>query len=164
MRRITTLLFTVLLTAISAVAAPIKITVLPFTNLNGEFDRNIVAYDLQEAINAKLEELDSEGEFELVPLMDVELELSNLNLDPSNPQYESDLWKAVSNLGVKKVLLGSYDYKDGKYLINAYVYDARMKLAHPRFQSKDNFIDEDKVTELAEKIVNDLKGAILKKK
>jgi len=146
----------------AAIAAPSKVTVLPFTNIDGEIDRNIVAYDLQEAIHAELEAIGEGNGFELVPLIDVEMELSGLNLDPSNPQYESDLWKAVNNLGVKKVVLGSYDYDDGKYLVNAYVYDSRMKLPHPRFQSKDNFIDEAKVTELAKKIVNDLKGAIVK--
>jgi TolB-like protein len=155
--------FAAMFAVVLSIAAPTKITVLPFTNIDGDIDRNIVAYDLQESIYALIEAMEDDS-FELVPLEEVEFELSGLNLDPSNPQYESDLWKAVNNLGVKKVLLGSYDYDNGKYLVNAYVYDSRMKLPHPRFQSKDNFVDEDKVTTLSDKIVNDLKGAISKKK
>ncbi|GAB5466104.1 MAG: hypothetical protein Kapaf2KO_15400 [Candidatus Kapaibacteriales bacterium] len=156
-------LLLILFSLFGFINAQTKVTVLPFSNVSGEIERNIIAYDLQETIYALLENQVGE-EVELVPLEEVEFELSELNLDPSNPQYESDLWKAIANLGVKKVLLGSYDHDNGKYLVNAYVYDSRMKLPHPKYQSKDHFIEIDKVTELSSKIVEDLLPAIDKSK
>ena len=121
-----------------------RIAVLPFQNMDGKIEKNIICYELQDSIFKELKLLDVESKFYyVVPADSVEDVLATLNLDPSNPQYTSDLWKAVKILNIKKVISGNFNIQGNKILLNAYIYDAKMKLADPKNQIRDIFKDED---------------------
>ncbi len=141
--------------------AQVRIAVLPFQNMDGKIEKNIICYELQDSIFKELKLADPESKFYyVVPADSVEDVLATLNLDPSNPQYTSDLWKAVKILNIKKVISGNFNIQGNKILLNGYIYDARMKLADPKNQVRDIFKDEDKVLEAVDLIVKSILPAI----
>ena len=131
-----------------------RVAVLPFQNMDGQIDYNILCYDLQEALTEALIEADDTGEeYYIVPSDSVEIVLAELNLDPSNPQYKSDLWKAVELLNIKKVVVGNFNKQSDKFLINTYIYDVKMRMAYPNYQAKDIFKTRENILESIEEIV-----------
>lgn len=130
----------------------------------GKMEYNKYCYSLQDTVS-KLLKVQSQNNqnFILVPSDSVEDVLASLNLDPGNPQYLSDLWKAVSLLKIKKVVMGNFDFKNGNLIVNGYIYDAKMKLADPTNQVKDLFKPENQVLETANDIVNAILPALIKK-
>ena len=132
-----------------------RVAVLPFQNMDGNIDYNILCYDLQEALTTALIEADETGqEYYIVPADSVEIVLSELNLDPSNPQYKSDLWKAVQLLNIKKVVLGTFNKQSDKFLMNTYIYDVKMRVAYPNNQAKDIFKTREQILEAIPEIVS----------
>ncbi|MBC8124569.1 MAG: hypothetical protein H7X70_02440, partial [Candidatus Kapabacteria bacterium] len=67
------------------------------------------------------------------------LAIAELNLDPTNPQYESDMWKAIRMLNVTKAVQGNFQLRDERVLINCYVYDMSTMLSDNTHQAKDLF-------------------------
>lgn len=96
-----------------------------------------------------------------MPQDSVEAILASLNLDPMNPQYQSDMWKAVDALNVDRVIIGNFNIQAGKFLINAYIYDPTIKLPDPRYQAKDIFKSEDKIYECIPIITKRLRPAAM---
>ena len=140
-----------------------RITILPFQNMDGNLALNIWCYNLQDSLAKALIELDPNQEhFKIVPLDSVEVLLTEFNLDPTNPQYPSDIWKVVKLLNVQKVITGNFNTQAGYYLINAYVYDVRTKLPHPLYQAKDIFKTEKEIYDAVPIIVESIKGAFIK--
>ena len=132
-----------------------RVAVLPFQNMDGNIDYNILCYDLQEALTTALIEADETGqEYYIVHADSVEIVLSELNLDPSNPQYKSDLWKAVQLLNIKKVVLGTFNKQSDKFLMNTYIYDVKMRMAYPNNQAKDIFKTREQILEAIPEIVS----------
>ena len=132
-----------------------RVAVLPFQNMDGNIDYNILCYDLQEALTTALIEADETGqEYYIVPADSVEIVLSVVNLDPSNPQYKSDLWKAVQLLNIKKVVLGTFNKQSDKFLMNTYIYDVKMRMAYPNNQAKDIFKTREQILEAIPEIVS----------
>jgi len=146
-----------LLTALCFIAvsanAKTRITVLPFENMDGKLELNVHAYDLRDSLISALVAEDPNSEFyEIVDPEDVEDELAEMNLDPTNPQYKTDLWKVINKLKIKMVVMGNFN-KSGDYLlINAYIYNPKMKLPLPDHQAKDIFKKEDEVLSAIEEI------------
>lgn len=139
-----------------------RFAVLPFQNGEGIMDLNVWCYSLQDSIQKSLLTLDEEQKyFQVVPADSVEELLAELNLDPTNPQYQTDMWKAVQSLNVEKVISGNFYYRADKLLINAYVYDVRTKLADPRHQAKNIFKDIDDGMEAVPIIINRLKPLLI---
>ena len=104
------ILLSIFLIASSIAFSQTRVAVLPFQNMDGQIDYNILCYDLQEALTEALIEADDTGEsYYIVPADSVEIILAELNLDPSNPQYKSDMWKAVELLNIKKVVVGNFN-------------------------------------------------------
>lgn len=142
----------------------VRVAVLPFQNMDGKIEKNIICYDLQDSVYKSLQTKDPEHkQFYLVPSDSVEIILANLNLDPSNPQYTSDLWKAVKLLNIKKVIMGNFNLQADKVLINGYIYDVRMKIADPVNQVRDIFKTEEQIFEAVEPIVNAVLPALMPK-
>jgi TolB-like protein len=138
-----------------------RVAVLPFQNMDGNIDYNILCYDLQESLTAALIEADDSGEeYYIVPADSVEIVLSELNLDPSNPQYKSDLWKAVQLLNIKKVVLGTFNKQSDKFLMNTYIYDVKMRMAYPNNQAKDIFKTHEQILEAIPEIVEAIKPGL----
>lgn len=131
-----------------------RVAVLPFQNMDGNIDYNVLCYDLQEALTSALIDADASGEeYYIVPADSVEMVLSELNLDPSNPQYKSDMWKAVQMLKIKKVVVGTFNKQSDKFLINTYIYDVKMRMAYPNNQAKDIFKTREQILEAIPEIV-----------
>lgn len=140
-----------------------RIAVLPFQNQEGKIDLNVWCYQLQDSLQKALIALDSEQkQFQLVPGDSIENLLAELNLDPTNPQYPSDMWKVVSSLNVEKVVSGNFYIRAEKLLINAYVYDVRTKLPDPKHQAKNIFKDVNDGLSAIEIIVHKLKPLLVK--
>ena len=155
------LLIAFLLFSINSLHSQTRIAVLPFQNMDGNIDYNLLCYDLQEGVTDLLMDAENNGEdFYIVPSDSVEMVLSELNLDPSNPQYKSDLWKAVQLLNIKKVVLGNFNKQSDKFLINAYVYDVKMRMAFPNNQAKDIFKTEEQIPEAITEIVLAIKPGL----
>ncbi len=143
----------------------IRVAVLPFKNMDGKLNKNIWCYNLQDTISKELVKADMERKsYIVVPPDSVEDELAKLNLDPSNPQYESDLWKAVANLKVKKVVMGNFNLRgESRFLMNVYIYDAKMKLADSKNQIRDIFKDEKELYTTIPEIMNAILPGLIKK-
>lgn len=159
------LLFSLLILVYSIqISAKTKIAVLPFQNMDGDVKFNIYAYQLQDSIFKSLMDLDIEGQYyELIPLDDIESVLSEMNLDPTNPQYPTDLWKAVSMLDVQKVISGNFNYRAERFLINAYIYDVDTKLADMQHQARDLFRSEEEILSAVRIIIRRISPGLIPK-
>lgn len=138
-----------------------KIVVLPFTNSDGKLEYQNICYDLQDSLYKSVEGIENKN-FELIPIMDVETTLAELNIDPSNPQYKSDIWKACKILNANKVITGNFNFEADKFLVNAYIYDVRMRLPNPKHQAKDIFKAKDDYLSSISEILESLKPALVK--
>lgn len=155
MRKLAYLILIIVFTA--AAYSKDKIAVLPFSNFDGKLEYSVWCYDLQDSLYKAMKEADPNGElYELIPIEDVEDALAELNIDPSNPQYKSDMWKAAKQLGATKVVSGNFNFQAGRFLINAYIYDTRFKFPDPKFQAKDIFKTEDEILESIQIIIDAL--------
>lgn len=158
------LFFVVILLYSFQLSAQTKIAVLPFQNMDGNLKFNVYAYQLQDSIFKSLLDLDSESKhYELVPLEEIEGVLSELNLDPTNPQYPTDLWKAVSMLNVQKVVSGNFNYRAERFLINAYIYDVDTKLADMQHQARDIFRSEEEILSAVRIIIKRISPGLISK-
>lgn len=153
------ILVLIFITSISAFSQE-KIVVLPFINSDGKLDNQNICYELQDSLYIELENLEDKN-FELISIMEVETTLADLNIDPSNPQYKSDMWKACKLLNATKVVTGNFNFEAGKFLVNAYIYDVRMRLPNPNHQAKDIFKETNDYMSCIEDILNALKPALV---
>lgn len=139
-----------------------RIAVLPFQNMDGKFEYNEWCYTLQDSLSKALHSADlDETAYRIVPADSVEAALADLNLDPANPQYFTDMWKAISKLKVKKVVCGLFVIEGNSILIKAAVYDVKLKLPHPKYQATNIFKDIDKAFEAIEEILNVVRPGML---
>ena len=155
-----TVFISLLILSVSVSFGQIKIAVLP---LDGLLDYNIYSYKLQDSLFKALKTIDPEGQyFQLVPLEDIETILSDMNLDPTNPEYPTDMWKAVEMLGVKKVITGNFNVQAKRFLINAYIYDVETKLPNLKHQARNIFKKEKDILKAVRIIVKRLKPGLIK--
>jgi len=125
-----------------------KVVVLPFQNMDGHMELNTICYEMQDSVFKAFNLKDPGNKYlELIPLTDVEEVLFEMNLDPSNPQYPSDMWKAVKKLGAKYVILGTFNVQANRILMNTYIYDVDFKLAYPDYQALDMFKPQEQILE-----------------
>ena len=156
------LLLLVFILQIPVFSQPIRLAVLPFQNRDGDLKLNIWSYKLQDSVFNALKEQDpEENYYHLVPMDSVEAILFQLNTDPTNPQFPSDMWKAVDSLNVKEVVSGNFNFEDEKFLINAYVFNVRLKLPNPRYQARDIFKREEVIMEAVPEIIESLIPALI---
>jgi TolB-like protein len=121
-----------------AAAAQVRVVVLPFRNMAHDIKYNPWNYQFADSLRSALLETDPSGStYQIVPADSVELALADLNLDPDNPQYESDMWKAVRNLKAQKAVQGNFQLRGDRVLINCYIYDMESMLADATNQAKD---------------------------
>ncbi|MFA6571925.1 MAG: hypothetical protein WCT77_11895, partial [Bacteroidota bacterium] len=140
-----------------------RVAVLPFENKDGKLSLNVIAYKLQDSLTKSLIAKDPEEKYyRVVPIDSIEALLAQFNLDPTNPQYASDVWKAVKQLHIKYVLLGNFNVNSGNFLINAYIFNVHTKIAVPRYQAKDIFKTEEKVMESIPEIIESIIGFWIK--
>lgn len=138
-----------------------RVVVLPFQNMDGNLELNIISYQLSDSLNLKLlEDEELTKNIEIVPLDSVETIMADLNLDPTNPQYPSDMWKAISMLNVSKVVTGNFNVQAQRFLINAYIYDVETKLPDPNYQVRDIFKKKEKIFESVDIISRKIKEGL----
>lgn len=153
----------VLAGAWSTLAAQTRIAVLPFRNTHGSMEYNVRSYQLADTINAVLTELSkNDPSFTIVPPDSVQDVLSTLNLDPTNPQYESDVWRAVEMLNVDRVVTGTFNIKYNKILINTSVYEVETKLADTKNEARNVYKPYDKTFEAIPTIIKMILPAVAK--
>ncbi|MBI2793086.1 MAG: hypothetical protein HYX66_00370 [Ignavibacteria bacterium] len=122
----------------AALSAQQRVVVLPFRNMDGEISLNEWSHTLADSLRKSLLAVDtSQKNFIIVDPDSVELIISEFNIDPSNAQYESDVWRAVEKLGATKVVQGNFLRRGERVLMNAYIYDVEFKMADAVNQAKD---------------------------
>ncbi len=135
----------------------VRIAIFPFQNMDGDLKYNIWSYNLQDSLTKSMGNLEQNGTiYYIVPADSVEIMLADLNLDPNNPQYQTDMWKVAKKLNVKKVVTGNFNIQANRFLLNAYVYDVKLKLPHPQYQARDIFKKEEDLYEAVGIIVEEL--------
>lgn len=132
-----------------------RIAVLPFRNMDGNLALNTWCSRLSDSVAAGLRLRDTANKYYFVVSQDTVAEtLATLNLDPTNPQYESDLWKAVAMLKITRVITGNFNVQSGKMLINCYNYDVETKIPNPTGQARNLYKSIDRCLETVPTIIN----------
>lgn len=145
-----------------AFSQPIRIVVIPFQNMDGKMDHNILSYQLQDSVSSLLKLKDPNSQhYYLVPDDSVQLLLTELNVDPTNAQYPSDIWKVVKQLNVKYVVSGNFNLQDKNILINAYIYNSKTRLPSSQYQVRDIFLVDGHALEAVPTIVDGLLPALI---
>jgi TolB-like protein len=148
-----------LLAAAISLLGQTRIAVLPFRNMDGDLRYNLWCYRFADSVAAFLAEALQHSDtlrqrYVLVSRDTLEQVLGELNLDPTTPQYDSDMWKAAQLLQAEKVLTGNFNLLPGKILLNAYLYDVRTKKAEAAVRNL--YRSEDRADELSRLIVDRL--------
>lgn len=145
-----------------AATAQERVAVFPFRNMDGQLEYNIWRDRLSDSLAIALQQEDIEHKaFYIVPNDSVAEVLAAMNLDPNNPQYESDKWKAAAQLNITRVITGNFNIQSGgKMSLNVYIYDIETKLPDVNHQVKNLYRDIDKVLETIPKMVKKLLPAL----
>ncbi len=144
-------------------SAQIRVVVLPFRNMDGEVSLNVWSYDLADSLRTELLQVQpDQTTFVIVPADSVELATSEFNLDPTNPQYESDVWRAVEKLNAHRVVQGNFFRRGSRVLMNAYVYDVEFKMPDPEFQAKDLYKTPETILDIVPVMARKLHPALMK--
>ncbi len=143
--------------------AQIRIVCLPFENMDGNQKYNIYCYQLQDSIDKSLRLEDPEGiHYTIVALDSVETLLAEMNIDPTNPQYPSDMLKAVKMLNVQKIISGNFNVHANRMLINGYIYDIETNLPDLKNQARDIFKKEEQIMEAVPIILRKILPGLMK--
>jgi TolB-like protein len=135
-----------------------RIAFLPFQNMDGNMVLNIYCYQLQDSLSKAFALADPEEKYyHIIPSDSVDGLLAEMNLDPNNPQYATDMWKAAKMLAVEYVVTGNFNMQAKRLLINAYVYDVITKLPDPDHQARDLFKKEEQVLSAVSVMLKQLK-------
>lgn len=138
MIRLMTLLVVVSALATTYAQSQIRIAVLPFRNMDHDIKYNTWCLEFADSLRTALAPSDASAtSYTIVPADSVEMAIASLNLDPTNPQYESDMWKAIRGLGVQKAVQGNFQLRGERVLINCYIYDMESMLADQTNMAKD---------------------------
>jgi hypothetical protein len=123
-----------------------RIVFLPFQNMDGNMNLNVWCYKLQDSLAKSFHDKDPEGKlYRIIPSDSVKAQLAALKLDPTSPQYQTDIWKVVEELKGTLVISGNFLVKADRFLICAYIYDVETKMPNQDFQARDLFVSEDKI-------------------
>lgn len=139
----------------------VRVAVLPLRNMDLKVENNKYCYSIPDSLRVMLSLDEQSGKsFYVIPLDSIELVLSELNLDPTNPQYESDLWKSVQKLNAAIVISGNFNISGEKLLLNMYAYNAKTKMPDPTNQAKNIYKSKDNILSAIEMIKNRLLPAL----
>ena len=110
MKKLLIVLGLILLFSADYAFAQKRIAVLPFRNMDGNLALSPWCVKLSDSLATMLRQADSTSKnYIVVPQDSVAEVLASLNLDPMNPQYESDLWKAIAMLHVERAITGNFN-------------------------------------------------------
>lgn len=118
--------------------AQARLVILPFRNTDGLISYNLWQYELADSLRTALKDMDPTEQFyHIVDPDSVEMAIAEFNLDPTNAQYESDVWRAVERVKADKVIQGNFFLQGERVLINAYIYTVIYKMADQQHLAKD---------------------------
>ena len=141
-----------------------RVVVIPFRNIDGQIELNVWRYELADSLRNLLYSMDENEEYyHIVDPDSVEMAISEYNLDPTNVQYESDVWRAVESLNADKVVQGNFFMRGKRVLLNAYVYDVEFKMADQQHQAKNIFKQPDTYMSAVKIMGKKLYPALIKK-
>ncbi len=148
--------------AAAAASAQERVAVFPFRNMDGQIEYNIWCVRLSDSLAVALQQEDPErAVFSIVPSDSVAEILAEMNLDPGNPQYETDKWKAAARLKIPRVIMGNFNIQSGgKMSLNVYIYDVESKLPDANNQAKNLYREIDKALETIPKMVKKILPAL----
>ncbi len=120
----------VLIASVLSLSAQVRVAVLPIKNLDGNLQLLTYSYAIADSLRALLAEHPEHGKtFVVIPPDTMEQALAEFNLDPTSPQFESDLWRAIAKLNCAYAITGSFEITGGRMVLNLYAYDVKTKLA-----------------------------------
>lgn len=145
-----------------AATAQERVAVFPFRNMDGQIEYNIWCTRLSDSLSVALQQEDPDRKaFSVVPSDSVADVLAEMNLDPGNPQYETDKWKAAERLGIPRVITGNFNVQSGgKMSLNVYIYDVETKLPDVNNQAKNLYREMSKALETIPKMVKKILPAL----
>lgn len=140
-----------------------RVVVLPFQNLDGDIKYNLWKYELSDSLRALLQEMDpDEQHYHLIDPDSVEMAIGEFNLDPTNAQYESDVWRAVESLNASHVIQGNFLLRGDRVLINCYLYDVEFKISDRENQAKNIYKKPDSYMTAVPKIATAIHPGLTK--
>jgi hypothetical protein len=165
MKKFTFFSFFICFTFFSFISAysQVRIAFLPFQNTDGNMALNVYCYKLQDSLAKAFAEKDpTQKYYVVVPTDSIEMILTSLNLDPTNPQYKSDMWKAVKMLNITYVIYGNFKYEAERFLINANIYEVKTKFENPDYAAINIFKSQERIMEAIPIITKNLTPAFIK--
>lgn len=139
----------VLLCAVYSLVGQVRVAVLPIKNLDGNMQLLTYSYAIADSLRVLLSAHPEHGkQFSVLPADTMEQALAEFNLDPSSPQFESDLWRGIAKLNCKYAITGSFEITGGRMVLNLYVYDVATKLADQTHAARNLFKAPDKIFEV----------------
>jgi len=154
---------TVMMLSANILVAQERIAVLPFRNMDGLLSLTPLCSQLADTVAVELAKTDPQEKFiHVVPSDSVNEVLASLNLDPQNPQYDSDMWKAVAMLNIRRVVSGGFNLQGDKLLVNVYIYEVTTKLPDAVNQAKNLFKPKDQIMEIIPKIIKKISPAFVR--
>ncbi|MBS1561239.1 MAG: hypothetical protein JSS89_06515 [Bacteroidetes bacterium] len=145
-----------------AVTAQTRVAVLPFRNMDGAIKYNPWCIQLADSLTKELLAIDpAQKKFMIIPADSIEMAISELNLDPTNPQYESDVWKAVKSLHADRVIQGNFFMQHERVLLNAYIFDPETKMSDPTNQAKNMYKSPSAILEVIKPMARKLHPGLM---
>ena len=99
--------------------------------------------------------------FYIIPQDSIDIALGELNLDPTNPQYQTDMWKAIKKMSANLVITGYFIVDGSEVIINAFIFDVKFKMPLPKYQARDVRVSKKNVLEAITEISEALLPGIL---
>lgn len=139
-----------------------RVIVIPFMNMDGPQKYNIWCYNLQDSVSKALKLADpQEKYYHIIPSDSLDMLTADMNLNPNNPQFISDMLTAVNKLNAQKIISGEFIVDGSKMVINAYIYNPRTKMRDNNFQARDIPKSQENVYESVNEIVDILKNGLM---
>jgi TolB-like protein len=117
---------------------PRRVAILPYQNMDGNLELNIWNYTMQEKLAEQLMERDpDEFNYKIISIDSIEMVLAQYNLDPNDPEYETDMWNAVKDLQAEYVITGNFIKSENRLIFNTNIIHVKYKLPLSKYKSKD---------------------------
>jgi hypothetical protein len=137
-----------------------KIAILPYSNLDGNFDLNQYCYQLQDSLTKAFDAIDPEHQkIVVIPVSTVNAALTAQGIDANTPTFDTDKWNIVPALQVDRIISGNFRITSKRFLINSYIYYPDNQMQDPDFRAKDIFKKEEAIFDAIPMIVRQLSKA-----
>lgn len=141
--------------------AQVRVAVLPIKNLDGNMQLLRYSYAIADSLRQLLQQHAEHGtRFTVIAADSMEQALAEFNLDPTSPQFESDLWRGIAKLHCNYAITGSFEITGGRMVLNLYVYDVSTKVADPTHAARNLFKAPERIFEVLPVAVKKLVPAL----